>query len=804
MRIPLSWLAEFVTWSGPAAALAERLTMAGLKIEAIEEVGQLDRRIVAGRLAAVEPHPEADRVQVCRVEVGRPAPLVAVSGAPGLAAGQMVPVALPGARLPDGGEAQAVRIRGVESAGVLCSEAELALGEDASQVLVLADDTAPGTPLAALPGIADTVLEAEVTPNRGDCLSVLGVAREVAAVSGARLRHPRPRPRESGAAAAREVRVRVEAADLCPRYCARVVRGVAIVPSPLWVRLRLRRAGMRALNAVVDATNYVMLERGQPLHAFDLERLAERRIVVRRGASGERLTTLDGVERALEPDDLVIADGRGPVALAGVMGGEASEVTPATRVLLLESAFFAPASVRRASRRLALPSQAAYRFERRVDPAMVPEALDAVAALIARTAGGRVAPGIVEDAPGTKALAPPTIRLRPRRVISLLGARVARGEIVRSLRALGAACRTQRDALLVTPPSFRGDLRLEEDLIEEVARVGGYDRIPAALPEVPLAAGEDTPGRRLAAGVRRALVAAGLAEMVTLAFTDAETNRRLPGFVGRALAPLAVKNPLSSETGELRRSPLAGLVRALRLNLALGATFVGAFELGKGYGLDAHGARQEPRAVALLLAGAWPPRGVERNGPPVDFLDLKGVLGGLLAALGLDGEQVCWRPAGEIDFLHPGKAALVELGGATLGVAGALHPTITQSADLPGEVWVAELDFAELAHYVPRRLALRPLPRFPAVTRDLAVVVDEAFRAGDILEEIRALQNPHIELVRLFDCYRGAPVPAGKKSLAYTIAYRAPDRTLTDEEVNALHAAVLQRLAGRFALEFRA
>src|SRR5881397_960508 len=624
--------------------------MAGLKIEAIEEVGQLDRRIVAGRLAAVEPHPEADRVLVCRVQVGRPAALVAVSGAPGLAAGQLVPVALPGARLPDGREAQAVRIRGVESAGVLCSEAELALGEDASQVLVLPDDAAPGTPLAALPGIADTVLEAEVTPNRGDCLSVLGVAREVAAVTGARLRHPRPRPRESGTAAAREVRIRVEAADLCPRYCARVVRGVGIVPSPLWVRLRLRRAGMRALNAVVDATNYVMLERGQPLHAFDLERLAERRIVVRRGASGERLTTLDGVERALEPDDLVIADGRGPVALAGVMGGEASEVTSATRVLLLESAFFAPASVRRTSRRLALPSQAAYRFERRVDPAMVPEALDAVAALIARTAGGRVAPGIVEDAPGTKALAPPTIRLRPRRVVALLGTRLA----------LGATCRTQRDALVVTPPSFRGDLRLEEDLIEEVARVAGYDRVPVALPEVPLAAGEDTPERRLAARVRRALVAAGLAEMVTIAFTDAETNRRLPGFVGRALAPLAVKNPLSSETGELRRSPLAGLVRALRLNLALGATFVGAFELGKGYGLDAHGARQEPRAVALLLAGAWPPRGVERNGPPVDFLDLKGVLGGLLAALGLDGEQVCWRPAGETDFLHPGKAALAE------------------------------------------------------------------------------------------------------------------------------------------------
>jgi phenylalanyl-tRNA synthetase beta chain len=803
MRIPLSWLAEFVTWNGPPAALAERLTMTGLKVEAIEEVGQLDRRIVAGRVTAVEPHPEADRVRVCRVEVGRPEPLVAVSGAPGLAPGQLVPVALPGARLSDGREAQAVRIRGVESAGVLCAEAELALGEDASQVLVL-DDAAPGTPLAELPGIADTVLEAEVTPNRGDCLSILGVAREVAAVTGARLRHPRPRPRESGVAAAREVRVRVEAPELCPRYCARIVRGVGSVPAPLRVRLRLRRAGMRAVNAVVDATNYVMLERGQPLHAFDLERLAERRIVVRRAGPGERLTTLDGVERALEREDLVIADGRGPVALAGVMGGATSEVTPTTRVVLLESAFFAPTSVRRTSRRLALPSQAAYRFERRVDPAMVPEALDAVAALIARTAGGRVAPGIVEDAPGMKALAPAPIRLRPQRVIALLGARLARGEIARSLRAVGAACRPQRDTLLVTPPSFRGDLRLEEDLIEEIARVSGYDRIPVALPEVPLAAGEDTPERRLAGRVRQALVAAGLAEMVTLAFTDAETNRRLPGFVGRALAPLAVKNPLSSETGELRRSPLAGLVRALRLNLALGATFVAAFELGKGYGLDAHGVHREPRAVALVLAGAWPARGVERSGPPVDFLDLKGVLGGLFAALGLDGERVRWRPAGEIDALHPGKAALVELGGATLGVAGALHPTITQSADLPEEVWVAELDFAALAHYVPRRFPLRPLPRFPAVIRDLAVVVDEAFRAGDILEEIRALQNPHIELVRLFDCYRGAPVPAGKKSLAYTIAYRAPDRTLTDEEVNGLHATVRERLAGRFAVEFRA
>jgi phenylalanyl-tRNA synthetase beta chain len=299
------------------------------------------------------------------------------------------------------------------------------------------------------------------------------------------------------------------------------------------------------------------------------------------------------------------------------------------------------------------------------------------------------------------------------------------------------------------------------------------------------------------------LAAEGLLEMVTIAFTDADTNRRLPGFVGRALAPIAIRNPLSSELGELRRSPLAGLVRALRLNLDRGASFVGGFEIGKGYGIDAKGARHESRAVAMLLAGRWPPRGVEGQGPAIDFSDLKGVCENLLAGLGLDGGRLAWRPAGEIAFLHPGKAAVVEVDGHALGVAGALHPEIAQSFDLPAEVWVAELDFRELGHYRPARVALRPLPRFPAVVRDIAVIVDETFRAGEIVEEVRALANPEIESIRLFDCYRGTPVPAGKKSLAYTIAYRGADRTLTDDEANALHATVVERLTRRFALELR-
>jgi phenylalanyl-tRNA synthetase beta chain len=546
-----------------------------------------------------------------------------------------------------------------------------------------------------------------------------------------------------------------------------------------------------------------MLERGQPLHAFDLERIVERTIVVRRAGAGERIVTLDGVERVLAADDLVIADARGAVAIAGVMGGRDSEVTAATRVVLLESAHFVAATIRRTQRRLGLPSQAAYRFERGVDPALVPEAANAAAVLITQLAGGRVAPGLVEEAPNLAALAPPVVRLRLRRAAAVLGLPVPRAEAARRLARLGVRCQTVGDGLVATPPSFRPDLRLEEDLIEEIARLGGYDRVPVSLPEAPVVAGEDSPERVALRRMRRLLCAEGLAETVTLVFTDAATNRVLPGFVGRALAPLAVLNPLSSEAGELRRSPLSGLIRVLRTNLERGATFVGVFELGKGYGVDAAGARREPRAVAILLAGAWPPRGVERSGPAVDFFDLKGVVGNLLAGLGCEETAVRWEPTAEVGFLHPGKAAAVRLGGRTVGVAGGLHPEVAERFDLAGDVWIAELDFAEVAHYVPRRSIPRPVPRFPAVTRDIAAIVDEAFLADAIVQEVRAFDDPRIESVRLFDCYRGAPVAAGRKSLAFTIAYRAADRTLTDDEVNVLHARLREHLRQRFALELR-
>ncbi|MBI2963428.1 MAG: phenylalanine--tRNA ligase subunit beta [Deltaproteobacteria bacterium] len=798
MKVSLNWLREFVAVELSTAELAERLTMAGLEVEGVESRGTFDR-MIAGRIVGLERHPNADELSVCTVDVGAEGTLRVVSGAPNLDAGLRVAVALPGATLADGTRVESVEIRGLASAGVLLSEREIGISDDHSGVMRLDAGAEPGTSLAAILDTADTVLDLAITPNRGDCLSILGIARELAALTGARLRVPAPRLAEKAPPAAERVRVEIRDPDLCGRYVARVVGGVRVAPSPLWLRSRLEALGMRAINNVVDVTNYVMLERGQPLHAFDLAGIRGAVLVVRRAGAALRLRTLDEIDRPLEPDDLVIADAEGPVALAGVMGGAGSAVGASTCEVVLESAYFTPATVRRTSRRLGLRSEASLRFERGVDVEGVPAAAARAAELLARLTRGQVAAGGVEAYPSPAA--PIEVLVRSDRANRLLGTSLPLAEIGQSLRRVSASVKaTGRGGYLCRPPSYRSDLTREADFIEEIARLAGYDRIPATLPRAALgAAARDGAAASLAGRVRGLLAAQGMNEVTCLRFTAAQWNRRIPGLAPAGAEPVRVHNPLSSEASEMRRSLLPNLLAAAARNRRQGEAWIRLGELGTVFWTD--GAVRERQALGGVLLGPLPPRGLARENRSESFYDAKGVVEAILAALRIDAAQ--WTRQDVPPFLHPGKSAWVKRGGEVLGYVGGLHPEVARAADLDAETWALELDFEKLESYAPRRVAFQTLPKYPTVIRDLAIVADEGFEAQQVLDAIAACSDLPVESARLFDLYRGSPLPPGKKSLAYSIAYRAADRTLTDEEVNRLHRSLIERVTRQLGVELR-
>lgn len=802
MKITLNWLRDLIDVVPATDALCEALIMAGIEVESVEERRPVWGGVEVAEITAIEPHPNADRLRVCDLRTGRGAVRV-VCGASNMQAGDKVAFAPPGVTLPGERRIERVTIRGQSSDGMLCSARELALaGGDDAGILMLPPEACVGARLVEYLGAEDTILELGLTPNRGDCLSILGIARELAALTGARLRLQPPNLAEDGPPVRRLARVAVEAPDLCPRYCARVVRGVRVGPAPPWLRTRLEMVGVRPISNVVDATNYVMLERGQPLHAFDLACLVEARVTARRAGSHQRFTTLDGIERELQPDDLVIADGRGPVALAGVMGGAESEIRATTTDVLLESAFFTPETVRRTSRRLGLASDSSYRFERGVDPGGTAAALDRVVELIVATAGGRVARGVLE-ARAARPPRPTAIRLRPARVNALLGTRLGVAEIERPLRALGATVSgSARTGVRVVPPSHRFDLQSEIDLVEEVARLAGYGAIPATAPTIPVAGPGVGAEREIEDQVRQTLRAAGWNEMVSLAFVAAEDNRTFPGLPHLTGEPVRLLNPPSADAAELPRSMVPGLLRALDENLRHGEPLVAGFALGRTYAREGAEYR-EPHVLGVLLAGVWPAAAIGETARAASFADMKGALDLVFARLHLEATRWERASAPEVPYLHPGKAARLTVDGVVCGVAGALHPDLAAARGLAAEPFLAELDMLRVVQYCPRRVIFRPLPRFPAVQRDIAVVVDAGFQAQRILDAIRAVAQPLVEEVRVFDQYAGAPIPEGKKSLAYTVSYRAPDRTLTDDEVNTLHEEIVGRLLQRLPVEVR-
>jgi phenylalanyl-tRNA synthetase beta chain len=719
-----------------------------------------------------------------------------VCGATNMKAGDRVAYAPPGATLPGGRRIESAAIRGVVSAGMLCSEAELGLSEEAAYIIVFGPEAPLGERIGTYLGVEDTVLDIDVTPNRGDCLSILGIAREIAALTGAHLLRTRLALRERGEPAREAISVRIDDPAGCPRYAARLVRGVTVGPSPSWLVRRLHSVGLRTINNVVDVTNLVMIERGQPLHAFDYARLAPPQIVVRRAGAARVLRTLDGCDRQLAPDDLVITTGEEPIAIAGVMGGADSEVSSGTTAVLLEAACFDPASVRRTARRLELRSEASYRFERGVDINGVAPAIDRAAVLLKQLAGGEVAPGIVEvDHSPPPASA---IHVRPKRVEEILGIDLTRGEMTGTLKSLGAAVTAApQGALSVVPPSYRSDVKREIDVIEEIARVVGYGRIAATMPAVHLDGGRMPDRMRCERELKRILIPYGFYEAVTLSFASVRTNQLFPG-VGVDGPPVGLANPINSDEPQLRQSLLGGLLSTWRVNRNQSARGLAAFTIGRVF-WHATGPREGWRLAGALI-GELPRLGL-RAARHADFADAKGVVEALFDRLRVT-DRVRWERCEQPPF-HPGKAARARCGDDTVCVVGALHPDTEFELDLNVPCWVFELDTDRLLPYCPPQLFYSGLARFPAVARDVAVVVDRDFSSERVVDFVRHWRPEFVEDVVMFDAYAGASIPSRKKSLAYTISYRAADRTLTDEEVNALHAELTAALMEQLGVELR-
>jgi phenylalanyl-tRNA synthetase beta chain len=812
MRVPYSWLREHCDPGIGAEELAERLAMTGTEVERVATVGPPSAEgFVIGRVLACEPHPDADRLSVCTVDAGEAEARTIVCGAPNVAAGQTVPVALPGATMPGGATLGEAKLRGVRSSGMILSAAELEVGEDSGGILVLDDGLAPGSPLSEALPLAEPVLELEVTPNRVDCLGIYGVAREVHAITAAPL-GPGPwaddAPAEGEGEAADYASVAVEVPELCPRFTARVFTDVRIGPSPAWLQARLTAAGQRPINNVVDVTNYTMLLTAQPLHAFDLDKVPGGALTVRAAAEGETMTTLDGVERTLDSETVLVCDRAGPSGIAGVMGGQVSEVSEETTRVLLEVATWNGTNILRTSRLLGLRSEASARFEKQLHPDLCMRAQRIASRLLVELCGATLVPGtidVVADIPP-----PPRVRLRGGRVEGLLGMRIEQADQISYLERLGFGVEADGEDLVVEVPADRHyDVTREVDLIEEVARVHGLDEhLPATLPGAVSHAGGLTREQRLRRRAEDAMRDLGFDEVVGWSFTDpGEAARlRIPADDPRASA-IVVSNPLSEEQSAMRTTLLGSLLDVAKRNLARDVERLALFESGRVY-LSADGANDGPLAgrfvgerpapdaephhlgclaVGPLAAGSW--RG---GGEPADFFALKGVLEGLAARLGVAlGFAAAAQP-----FLHPGRAARVEVGGCDAGWIGELHPLVCREWDLEGAV-AFEVELAVLVEAAAAgEEAFEDVTTYPAVFQDLAVVVDDGVSAARVRDAVLAGGGELLRSAEVFDLYAGEQLGEDRKSLALRLEFRAEDRTLTDEEVAALRERIAAALAG--------
>lgn len=804
MKVSYQWLAEYVDLDGiTAKELANQLTLSGVEVDIVESRNKGLEGVVVGHVVERAQHPDADKLSVCKVDVGSGELLQIVCGAPNVAAGQRVPVAMVGAKLPDGLKIKRAKLRGVESQGMICSAKELGIDdrllpkEIQEGILVLPASLELGTDIVPLLGLDDAVLELDLTPNRADCLSMIGVAYEVAAILDRKVKLPMVPSNNSNTLANWEVQID---SDVCRNYSAALIQGVKVAPSPLWLQNRLIAAGIRPINNIVDITNFVMLEYGQPLHAFDADKVQTGKILVRQATAGETLVTLDSTERTLGEEMLIITDGSRPIALAGVMGGQNTEVSTDTVNILLESAEFEGISVRRTSKKLGLRSESSLRFEKGVDPKRVVLALQRAAALMAELGGGTVESGIAQAVrvpiPQEKEFA-----ITEEDVNTALGTSLTVDMVLDIFRRLGFNTRGDHHSIYVTVPTRRQDITIKADLIEELARIAGYDHIPTTLPE-----GESTPGmltasQKMRRHIRHSLEAMGYYQAITYTLTQPRYEGMFAP-IGPKRKSVAIAMPMSEEHSVLRTDVLPSLLQVANYNSNRNIEDIAIYELGKGFTTDEDTLTTLPKESYILAGvamGKVHPANWSNGGVTADFYVVKGTLESLFAQLGITDVRYV---ADAIQGLHPGRGAWVEVRGERIGYLGQLHPEVQKQFDLKTTI-VFQLSIDRILDGGIEDIQYRFLPRYPAIRRDIALVVDDTVPAGDLLQAIRTHAGEWLESLDIFDLYQGEHIAAGKKSIAFSLVYRHAERTLQDEEVQAAQDRILEALRTSYHAEIR-
>jgi phenylalanyl-tRNA synthetase beta chain len=804
MIVTYNWLKEYVDFDFSPEELSHRLTMAGLEVDAMDKLGAGLDSVIVVRLLSVDKHPEADRLTLCQVTTGTETVQV-VCGATNHKTGDLVALAQVGSVLPGNFQIKKSKIRGQESFGMLCSEKELGLADESAGIMILSPGLLLGVPVFEALGLKDVRFDLGLTPNRPDCLSVVGVAREVSSMSGKPLRLPEAKVVETGASIDVETSVSIVEPDLCPRYAARLIKGVTIGPSPEWMVRRLESVGMRSINNVVDVTNFVLLELGHPLHAFDFNLLRDRRIVVKTAADGDLFTTLDSQPRQINCTDLTICDGEGSVALAGIMGGENSEIKPETTDVLLESAYFNPGTIRRTSKRLGIHTESSHRFERGADVDMVPLALDRTADLIQQLAGGTVAQGRIDAYP--KPLEAKSLSLTAWRTGEVLGMKLDALVIKELLCSIGFGVElshaSEDGAMRVKVPSWRPDVEREIDLIEEVARLNGYDNIPVSMPVSQLLCHQGPASRSQVRSLRDYMVGSGFSEIINYSFVaEAQWDKIALCAEDSRRQAVRVLNPLTEDQAVMRTTLVPSMLDCISRNLAYRNNDLRFFELRPVFHpLAGSDLPVETLRLVAVLCGRRTPEGWAHDRSSVDFYDLKGVVEGILRQFTLT--RVQWS-GGEVEpFLHPGKSGEIRIGKKCVGTVGEVHPQTLEAFEIEQPVYLMDLDLSQMFSMAGSHPGFRPLSRYPDIYRDSAFLIDNEICAARVFDVLSTIKNKNVEDVVLFDLYRGQGIPEGKKSLAIRVRYRSLEKTLTDEEIHSVHGKIVRTLEKNLGAEIR-